>query len=134
MQAISAYLWLLVAAGASLVNGLAALGATVPAIDTDADYHVLGAGFVTLLILGVGARLLPGLGQRTLRSQALVWATFALGNAAALLRVGPFFLPTDAAASLDGALLSLAGLAALAALTVFGLNIAGPDSPRRRPA
>jgi hypothetical protein len=40
---------------------------------------------------GEGAKLLPGFAHRPLRSEALVWATL-LGNAAALLRVGPQLL------------------------------------------
>ncbi|MBI4495070.1 MAG: NnrS family protein [Chloroflexi bacterium] len=118
LHALCAYLWLV---GAALL--LAAAGLEVVALPPDAERHALGAGFVTLLILGMGLHLLPGFAGRPLRSRGLVWATLALGNAAALLRVGPVLLPTLVPATLASALLASSGLAGVAALVLFGLNL-----------
>src|SRR6185369_14789979 len=97
------YVWLVVAAGLLIVGALLSL-AGAPAPPLDAERHTLGAGFVTLLIFGMGARLLPGFrGREHVAHPRLVRATFWLGNAAALLRVGPLLVPW---------LLALAGRAA----------------------
>lgn len=128
LHALSAYVWLLLEALSLIATGLAALGVRGAALtlDTpDAEHHLLGAGFVTLLILGMGAQLLPGFANRRPRSRALIWATLALGNAAALLRVGPLFIPAGVSPALENALLSAAGIAGLFALLAFGLNLTG---------
>jgi uncharacterized protein involved in response to NO len=130
----SAYAWLAVAAGLLLVGGVLLLaGGTPPPVD--AERHALGAGFVTLLILGMGARLLPGFLGRRLASARLVWATLWLGNAAALLRVAPALVPwllapsgapAPAWAGLTaaiGGLLALSGLLAMAAVACLGWNL-----------
>ncbi len=129
---LAAYLWLMVATVLLVAMGLAAWGITVLPVGHDAERHALGSGFGTLLILGVGAHLLPGFANRPLRSRALAWATLVLGNAAALLRVGPLFLPSVAPPALTSTLLSLAGVAGLAALVTFGLNVSGPRRPGGR--
>ncbi len=125
----SAYGWLVVAA-ILLVAG-AWLGlAGAPAPPLDAERHALGAGFITLLIFGMGARLLPGfLGREHLDHPRLVWATFWLGNAAALLRVGPLLVPWllalagSAGAPPATALLALSGLLDMLAVACFGWNL-----------
>jgi heme/copper-type cytochrome/quinol oxidase subunit 1 len=85
---------------------------------------------VTLLIFGMGARLLPGfLGREHLASPRLVWATFWLGNAAALLRVGPLLVPWLLALAGGSApppatgLLALSGLLDTLAVAAFGWNL-----------
>lgn len=75
-------------------QGAADLGTVSAAMSRDVEFHALGVGFITVLILGVGARLLPGFARRPLRNPALVWLTLALGNGTALLRVGPLLAPT----------------------------------------
>ena len=52
-------------------------------------------------------RMVPGFVGRKLYSARLVWATVWLGNAAAVLRVLPLFLPSS---RVTVALLGLAGL------------------------
>jgi hypothetical protein len=52
---------------------LAALVPALPLPPSDAEIHIVGAGFVTLLIFGSGVRLLPGFARRDPRSPALVW-------------------------------------------------------------
>jgi uncharacterized protein involved in response to NO len=125
----TAYAWLAVAAALLIAGGLLPLAAR-PAPPLDAERHALGAGFVTLLIFGMGARLLPGfLGREHLASPRLVWATFWLGNAAALLRVGPLLVPwllalggSTPTPPLPG-LLALSGLLDMAAVACFGWNL-----------
>jgi uncharacterized protein involved in response to NO len=128
LHAIAAYLWLAVVALLLAWDSLAALGFPVTAPPPDAERHALGTGFVTLLILGLGARLLPSFASRRARSNALIWVTLALGNIAALLRVGPLLYPALFLSAASAAM-SLAGIAALAALIVFSINV--PVTPRR---
>lgn len=131
LHAVSAYVWLSAAAVLLTLSGLAALGLLLPTFPPDVERHVLGAGFVTLLILGMAAHLLPGFRGRPLRSRGLVWLTLALGNAAALLRVVPIALPSLVSASAASLLLALAGLAGVAAVATLAFNLAtGPGSPR----
>ena len=105
------------------------LAGTTPTAFGDAERHIIGAGFVTLLILGEGANLLPGFGRRPLRTQALVWTTLILGNLAALLRVGPVLLPGVLPSAW---LLSSAGLFGLLAILVFAINV-GSSAGRTDP-
>jgi uncharacterized protein involved in response to NO len=125
----AAYGWLLVAA---LALGAAAGGALLgwPTPPGDVERHALGAGFITLLIFGVGAYLLPGFQGRRLASARLVWATLWLGNAAALLRVGPplALWGLELAGSAAGArwllgMAALGGVLDLAALVAFAANL-----------
>lgn len=122
---LSAYLWLTATAALLAGSGLAAVGVGAVDAAVDAERHALGAGFVTLLILGVGAHLLPGFAGRPLRSRRLVWLTLALGNAAALLRVGPLLLPVALPAAQADWASAAAGGAGLAAVVAFGRNLTG---------
>jgi uncharacterized protein involved in response to NO len=133
---LSAYAWLMVAGLILIAEGLAGW-ALAPRPPIDAERHALGAGLVTLLILGMAVRLLPGFAGRRLYSAGLVWATVWLGNAAALLRVVPLFLPSS---RLSVGLLALSGLLALAAVVSLTWNLwrtlRGPvsaDQGRGRP-
>lgn len=126
-HALAAYIWLLLAAlllGATGLTDLGVRGIALTLDAPDAEHHLLGAGFVTLLILGMGAQLLPGFANRRLRSRALVWATLLLGNAAAVMRVGPLFV-AGMSPALENGLLAAAGVVGLAALAAFGLNLGG---------
>jgi uncharacterized protein involved in response to NO len=111
-HALTAYGWLAVA-GLVLAGGAR----------EDAERHVLGAGFVTLLILGVGAHMLPGFARRSVRSAGLVWATLLLGNAAAALRALPPLAPAALPTAVVGTTYALAGLLGLAAVAVFAANV-----------
>ena len=111
-HALTAYGWL---AAAALVLGTGA--------SDDAERHLLGAGFVTLLIFGVGAHMLPGFARRSLRSRGLVWATLVLGNGATALRVIPSLWPTPLSSAAAGSVYALAGLLGLVAVTVFAVNV-----------
>lgn len=113
LHALGAYLWLLAA-------GLAALGGERWA---GLELHLLGAGFVTLLILGSGVHLLPGFARARIRTTRLVWATLALGNLAVLCRAAPAFPPLHLDPDIERTLGAAAGLCGLAALTLFALNL-----------
>lgn len=130
-HALAASGWLAVTAFVLLAGALRAMGAPGPAVPASLETHLLGAGYLTLLILGIGAKLLPGFAGRPLRSQALVWFTLVAGNLAALLRAGPLVLPAVLPAPGRDLLLALAGLSGAAALAAFGWNLSGPV-PRAR--
>jgi len=93
---LPAYTWLGVAGLLLIADGLSWWG-LVPRPPTDAERHALGAGLITLLILGMAIRMIPGFAGRKLHSAGLVWATVWLGNGAVLLRVLPLFLPSSRA-------------------------------------
>jgi uncharacterized protein involved in response to NO len=127
---ITAAAWLGVDAILLALSALAALGGADPGPPLDTERHIVGAGFVTLLIFGEGANLLPGFARRPLRSQRLVWATLGLGNAAALLRIGPQLMTGLLSGPVAEAALASAGLAGLLAVGAFAVNLgslgAGP--------
>ena len=116
---VPAYTWLGVAGLFLILEGLSWWGLT-PRPPLDAERHALGAGLVTLLILGMAVRMVPGFAGRKLHSVGLVWATVWLGNAAAILRILPLFLPSSRATM---ALLGLSGLLGLAAIACLGWNL-----------
>ncbi len=117
LLATSAHGWLALAAVALLSRQMPLSRSLLPS--PDAEWHLLGAGYVTLLILAVGSHLLPGFGGRRLRWSWASWALLALSNAAAIGRL-TYALAPDAAVS--GGLAAAAGLAMIAALLLFALN------------
>ena len=131
LHAVAAWGWAVLAAGLLALSGAAALGAGVAAPPVDGVRHALGAGFVTLLILGVGGHLLPGFARRPLRSRGLTWATLAAGNLAALLRVGPLFAVGGGTTGIPAALLGLAGVCGLVAVGLFAVNLWGSAGRRQ---
>lgn len=117
-----AYGWLLVAA-------LLALSLAGPSPPTpDLEVHALGAGFVTLLILGVGGLVLPGLLGGVAPDRPLV-AALALGNAAVLLRLLPglagWLAPALLPASTGPSLMALGGLAGAGAIACLAQVVWG---------
>src|SRR5690606_11398875 len=121
LHALSAYAWLAAAGGVSMLIGLHQFGLAVPVISADVEWHALGAGFATLLILGVGSHMLPGFARRELRSAALPWVTLLAGNLAVLLRVAAG-LTGQAGAGLGG----VAGVLGVLAVVLFMVNLHGP--------
>jgi uncharacterized protein involved in response to NO len=117
----SAYSWLAATALFEIVRGGAALFGTGSPIPADAERHALTVGFITLLIFGMAARLLPGFShKRRLAYPALVLVTFLLGNLAALLRVVPLFFPSS---DLALALLGSSGAIGWLAVGCLAINI-----------
>ncbi len=117
-HAMSAYAWLVVGGLIELLTGLGAIGVPTGVGSLDAARHALGAGFLTLLVFGVGTDLFPGFATGPVASRNLLWATLILGNTAALLRVGPALLPVTLPA-----LQAIGGLAGTAAVICFAVNI-----------
>jgi uncharacterized protein involved in response to NO len=121
LHLVTAYCWLGVA-GFVLVNaGVELLGWRALDLAETLEWHALGAGFVTILIVGVGQLLLPGFARQPLRARRLLWATLLLGNAAAALRIVPVMAGTRF--QHGDTMLALSGLAGLATLCVFAVNI-----------
>lgn len=118
LHAISAFVWLAVAGLLLVALGLGrGAGLQVP-FSPDPIRHAIGAGYITLLIFGVGADLLPSFAAGVIVSQRLVWATLLLGNLAAALRVLPGLLPLPGSGAM-----STAGVLGLAAIVCFGTNL-----------
>lgn len=126
LLATSAHGWLALAALA-LLGRLALPRASLVPRSLDLEWHLLGAGYVTLLILAVGSHLLPGFGGQRLRWPRASWALLALGNVAVAGRLALSLAP---AAPLAGWLGAIAGPAAMAALLLFALNTRVVGMPR----
>ncbi len=126
----SAYMWLILAAGSEILNGVATLAGYPLLVVEDAVRHMYLVGFITLLIFGVSVRILPGfLKKKAVASPGLVAATFWLGNTAAVFRVLPFILPptllewTPAGGRLVHEAFGLSGLLALSAVVCLARNL-----------
>jgi uncharacterized protein involved in response to NO len=129
----TAYAWLGLAGLLWLAAAADRIGLVDARLHPDAERHLLGAGFATLLVLGVGAHLLPAFAGRRGPDRRLVWATLVLGNGAVLARVGPYLWPGTLPAAGVYGLFALAGLLGLAALLVFGANARYGVSTDARP-
>lgn len=127
-HALSASGWLVVSAALLFSDSLAAVGIRRVWLPAGLETHLLGTGYLTMLILGVGAKLLPGFARRPLRREALVWFTLVTGNAATLLRALPLLLPGSLSGATRGGLLSLAGLLGVAALGALAWNLSAGAS------
>jgi uncharacterized protein involved in response to NO len=128
----TAYAWLLLAGLLRLAAAADRLGLVDAGLAVDAERHVLGAGFATLLVLGVGAHLLPAFARRGVPDRRLTWATLVLGNGAALARAGPSLWPGALSAAGVYGLFALAGLLGLAALLAFRAGaLYGPSTDAR---
>ncbi len=126
----SAVCWLTVYALFELANGVAALWHLNPMFGPDSIRHSFFLGFITLLIMGMAVRMLPGFVQKNgvAYPHHVLWLA-VLGNLAALLRVAPIAVQGTGLASdeeLFGVLMNgfgLSGLVALLALILFSVNI-----------
>ncbi len=115
----TAYLWGTLGALLLVIDGIALLLFGVLPLAIDAIRHSFAVGFITLLICGIAVRLVPGFSSKMIRSPQLVTATLVLGNAAALLRVGPILLaPVLPASAFFFALSGPVGLALILCLTL----------------
>ncbi|ETX02850.1 MAG: hypothetical protein ETSY2_34690 [Candidatus Entotheonella gemina] len=144
---VSAYIWLVVAVGCELWSSLMGLTGWGASISHDAIRHLYLMGFVTLLILGVGVRMLPGLMHvRRVANPGLVSVTLWLGNAAVVGRVVLVGLPGSMWQGLplwavQGARMAFAwsGILGLAAVCFLALNLwqtakMAPAEPASAPA
>jgi hypothetical protein len=116
----TAYGWLAVALITGWVGALGAAGVVEATVPTSMARHAFGAGFVTLLILGVGQSLLPGFAKTTVRSTFLMWMLLVLGNIGALFR----FVAASGWVSEkpEDWLGGIAGVTGIAALLLFAWN------------
>ncbi|WP_243149676.1 hypothetical protein [Thermaerobacter sp. PB12/4term] len=125
VAAVLAYVWALLAALMLGLRGLGTLGVQVAASTppADAPLHAVGAGFMTLLIMGVAPTMLPGFGGGRLRSRRGVAVAVALAALAALLRVLPGLgqTLTGRAAPWSTPVMALAGAAGLGAVIALVL-------------
>lgn len=126
----AAYAWLVLAACFEMLDGAAGLLGFAPPVSTDAVRHTYLVGFITVLILGVSVRLIPGLlKKKCVASPPLVEATFWLGNIAAMSRVLPLILPPalfDAVPSsvlIAQNLFAFSGILGLAAVVCLAVNL-----------
>jgi uncharacterized protein involved in response to NO len=113
---------------AAILLAAAALPALAPSliiVPLTAEWHIVGVGFVTLLIFGEATKLLPGFAGRPLRSEALVWTTLVLVAVAVVLRVGPVVAPAAFPGLVGRVALVGSGLAGLVAIIALGLNLSG---------
>jgi hypothetical protein len=125
-----AYVWLVLAAVCEAVSGIAALTGGSFFISGSAIRHMYLLGFITQLIFGMAARMLPGfLQQRRVANPALVDATLWLGNAAAVCRVLLFVVPPTVLQMIPGSTLvartafAVSGLLGLAAVWCLAVNL-----------
>jgi uncharacterized protein involved in response to NO len=125
----AAYIWLLASAGLESVTGLATLLKWETEVSTDAIRHSYLLGFITLLILGMAVRMIPGFIQKKLASPKLVDYTFWLGNLAAVCRVIPLLVPAFLlekiflAVFFSQAMFALSGMFGLAAIACLAVNL-----------
>ncbi len=89
----AAYVFLALAALVELLDGVLVLFRRTSPFDPDALRHLHLAGFITLLLLGMAPRMVPGfLHKRKVAFPGLVVATFVIATAAALCRIAPLLL------------------------------------------
>jgi len=117
-----AYAWLIMAA---------LLGAAAVRWDNSggiwgASRHALTVGFISMMILSVGQRILPAFaGMRQLWSTKLMFAGLLLLTAGCVLRVSCEVLAYQAYANWAWSILPYSALAELSALTIFAINLLG---------
>jgi uncharacterized protein involved in response to NO len=117
-----AYAWLIVAA---------ILGAAAARWDSSggiwgASRHALTVGFIAIMIMSVGQRILPAFaGMRLLWSTRLMFAGLALVTLGCTLRVSCEVIAYQGYAAWAWSVLPISALCELAGLTIFAINILG---------
>jgi uncharacterized protein involved in response to NO len=126
----SAYVWLGIYAILEMLAGISQLTAASLPFGHDPVRHVFLLGFITLLIIGMAQRMVPGfMKKKGLWSRKLVTWTFVLGNVAVFGRVLPILLSPDWFGGVPVIHLLLmygfgiSGLAAIGALLLLLLNL-----------
>ncbi|MGQ4808634.1 hypothetical protein NKDENANG_02021 [Candidatus Entotheonellaceae bacterium PAL068K] len=126
----AAYGWLTLAALSEITTGIQGLVGGSSFISQNAIQHLYFLGFVTLLILGMAVRMLPGfLHRRRIASPVLVQVTFWLGNAAVVGRLLLYLLPPAWLGLIPGGLsgirtaFALSGLLGLVAVGCLAVNL-----------
>ena len=125
-----AYLWLLLFSILEITSHLQfALGFDVD-VGIDAIRHIQLLGFASMLVFGVGSKMLPGfIGRREIYSGKLVIAAFWLLLLAAIFRITPVLLPYELVEIIPygeysmGAMFALSGILGMLAIALFGWNL-----------
>lgn len=117
-----AYAWLLIAA----LLGVAAVRWDSSGGIWGASRHALTVGFVAVMVLSVGQRILPAFaGMRLLWSTRLMFSGLVLLTVGCSLRVSCEILAYQGYAAWAWSVLPASALCELAALTIFAVNVAG---------
>jgi len=123
----SAYAWAVIAAAFLFLFALGASGIPIPALLAQKNLarHAMGAGFMTLLIISVGWKMLPGFGGCLPSGRSHLWAAVILGNTAVALRIVSALAFGDGGMEGNGSglLLPAAGMAGLGAILAFLLAL-----------
>jgi len=115
-----AYVWLLIAAGLSVAASRWDASGGI----WGASRHALTVGFISVMILSVGQRILPAFaGMRALWSTRLMFLALALLTLGCALRVSAEVLAYQDYASWAWKVLPPSALLELAALTLFAVNL-----------
>lgn len=117
MGALTSYVWAVIGALTLAIHGLYRLGLPVgphlPPLDL--PIHALGAGFMTLLIIGVGPVLLAAFAGSRPAGSSWLWIAVITANAAAVLRT-VFIMGAHPGRN---GLLAVAGLLGAVAMAAF---------------
>jgi uncharacterized protein involved in response to NO len=117
-----AYVWLIVAA----VLSVAATRWDTSGGIWGASRHALTVGFISVMILSVGQRILPAFaGMRMLWSTKLMFAGLALVTLGCTLRVSCEIVAYQGYAAWAWSVLPISALCELAGLTIYAINILG---------
>jgi uncharacterized protein involved in response to NO len=117
-----AYLWLIVAA----ILGVAATRWDTSGGIWGASRHALTVGFISVMILSVGQRILPAFaGMRMLWSTKLMFAGLAFVTLGCTLRVSCEIIAYQGYAAWAWSVLPISALCELAGLTIYAINILG---------
>lgn len=129
LAVVTAYAWGCAAAAVLFLIGLARLGLhiTPGPVSDDLAIHAVGAGLMTLLILGVAPIMLPGFGGAKPTGDKWIWAAMIAGNIAVFLRVlplaGRMLFPESPAGMWAAPLFTLAGLLGVVAVICLTVQL-----------
>jgi hypothetical protein len=110
--------WLLVTGLALAMNAVALASGYGQLWPDDAIRHGIGLGFVTLLIFGVGGRLLPGFASQKVLAAPAMWVVVIAASTAAALRIAS----ADASALWATGWWSMVGISLAGVLLVVALG------------
>jgi uncharacterized protein involved in response to NO len=127
----SAFTWLLLGGLLFLAAAPASFWGQTLHVPGDVQRHAVTAGYLTLLVLGIGARMIPGFARERLRPAPRLLIVCLAGNLAAVLRVLP---PLATALGVTSPALNVAfglsGISALLAVGIFSSSVWPMLAPR----
>ena len=126
----SSYIWLLIGIFLDILARVFILFGLNVHYGDDPVRHSFLAGFITLLILGMAQRMLPGfMHKNRIANTKIVYATFILGNIAVFSRVVPMLVPLYLSGSMwlftkiMLYLFGISGFIAIASLILLYINL-----------